>query len=65
MNNERITVGQFHNGETNMTAFVFKAERGFGVCLRDDDSGMYLPTTWTGYKTVDAANVKADSLVRI
>ncbi len=56
----------FHDDNTNMTALVFVSNHkagGFGVALRDDDSGEFVPASFHGFKTIEAASAKAESLL--
>lgn len=56
----------FHNADDNMTAVVFESNHkagGFGVALRDDDSGDFTPISFHGFKTLDAAITKAKEVL--
>jgi hypothetical protein len=58
-------IAEVHNAEDNMTAVVFKSNHkagGYGVALRDDDSGLFVGLSFHGFKTVDAAMVKASEV---
>jgi len=56
----------FHNEEDNMTAVVFESnhkEGGYGVALRDDDSGNFAPSSFHGFKSIEAAIAKAKEIL--
>ena len=56
----------FHNDEYNMTSVVFLSQHktgGFGVGLRDDDSGLMVGMTIHGIKTIALAIETAKHLV--
>ena len=54
----------FHNDELAMTSFVVESFLGgYGVSLRDDDSGEFVSESKHGIKSIDAAVVYAKSLV--
>ncbi len=56
----------FHNDEDNMTAVVFESNHkagGYGVALRDDDSGNFTPASFHGFKTLEAAFAKAKEVL--
>ena len=52
----------FTNKEDGVSSFVFVSNLGaggFGVSLRDDDSGDFVPMSFHGFKTEEAAISKA------
>lgn len=56
----------FHNDDDNMTAVVFESNHkagGYGVALRDDDSGNFATASFHGIATIEAAKAKAQELV--
>ena len=56
----------FHDADDNMTALVFESNHkagGFGVALRDDDSGSVVGTSFHGFQSLDAAIAKAKELI--
>ena len=59
-------LASFHDADTNMTALVFVSGNkagGFGVALRDDDSGEMVSPTFHGFKTIEAATAKAQAVL--
>lgn len=56
----------FTNQEAGMSAFVFKSAHkvgGFGVSVRDDESGLYLDVSFHGFKTLELAIAKAQEVL--
>lgn len=59
-------LAQFTNEDDAMTAFVVESNHsagGFAVSIRDDDSGEFLPMSFHGIQSYDAAIAKARSVV--
>ena len=59
-------LASFHDDATNMTALVFVSTHksgGFGVALRDDDSGETVSPTFHGFKTIEEAAAKAQDVL--
>lgn len=57
----------FHNNEDNMTSVVFESNHkagGYGVAIRDDDSGNFAPVSHHGFKTFEAAVSKAKEILQ-
>lgn len=51
------------NAADGMTACVVESSGGgFGVSLRDDDSGLFAPVAIHGIKTIEAAIAKAQEI---
>lgn len=61
MENGRI-LNTFHNEETNMSSFVVKNKKGFAVSLKDNDSGLFLPTVMI-YANYDLGVIKAQKAI--
>jgi len=56
----------FHNEEDNMTAVVLESNHkagGYAVAVRDDDSGNFLPASFHGFKSIEAAIAKAKAIL--
>ena len=57
-------ITQFTNPSDAMTAFVIESYLGgYGVSLRDDDSGEFVGLSFHGIKSLDAAIAKAQEVV--
>lgn len=59
-------LASFHDSVDNMTAMVFQSSQaagGFGVSLRDDDSGEMVGVSFHGFQTFEAAITKAQSII--
>ena len=57
----------FHNDDDNMTSLVFVSNHkagGYGVALRDDDSGLVVGTSFHGFQTLELAIVKAQEVLQ-
>ena len=56
----------FYDADDNMTALVFESNHkagGFGVALRDDDSGSIIGASFHGFQSLNAAIAKAKELI--
>ena len=54
----------FHDEDTNMTSFVVESFLGgYGVTVRDDDSGQFVSESTHGIKSIEDAVTLAKSVV--
>ena len=59
-----MILASFTNTADNMTSFVVESARGgYGVSIRDDDSGEFVGFAIHGIKSLDSAIAKAKEIL--